>query len=378
MSAPRLSAAWHIARNDLRLLLHDRGTLFWSFLGPFMFITFFGLLFRSTGAQDKTVLYLCNDDSSGVLPAALAVSLRDAEVDVRTQAAPKGAYVLLVPAGAADTLAAGRVPRLVLCSPDEDPTPEEQMLKSAVLRGLLNVFLGLSPADVRAPLDEAAIRSRIAFEPKIRLTKQEIPVAQPSVGFQRSVPSYLIMFQLMSLLTFGSVILIAERRAGQLRRVLVAPVTPPELVLGKFLSRFTWSWLQVAVLLGVGLALYHVKFGAHPGALLAVLTAYTVCCTALGLLFASLFRNPDKAGGMGSLLTMAMAALGGCWWPLEIVPGWMHKLAFALPTGWGFDGLNRVMALDADLAQISTHVAVLLGVAAVCLPLAAHRIPRSD
>jgi ABC-2 type transport system permease protein len=375
MRAPSPAAAWHIARNDLRLLLHDRGTLFWSFVGPFMFITFFGLLFRNTGPQPKTVLYLRNEDTSNVLPGALAVSMHDSDVDLRTQAAPKDAYELVVPAGAADTLAAGRLPRLVLRSPSEDPSPQEQMLKSEILRGLLNAFLGLTPADLRAPLDEAAIRSRIAFEPKIRLAKQEIPVAQPSVGFQRSVPAYLIMFQLMSLLTFGSAILIAERRSGQLRRVLVSPVTPGELVLGKFVSRFSWSWLQVAVLLGVGIGLYHVRFGAHPGALLAVLTAYTVCCTSLGLLFASLFRNPDKAGGMGSLLTMAMAALGGCWWPLEIVPGWMQKIAFALPTGWGFDGLNRVMALDAGLPQVGTHIAVLLGLAAVCLPLAARRIP---
>ena len=74
----------------------------------FMFITFFGLLFRDTGKQQKTVLYLRNEDSSSVLPAALAVSLRDdADVDLRTQAAPKDAYELVVPKGAADTLAAG-------------------------------------------------------------------------------------------------------------------------------------------------------------------------------------------------------------------------------------------------------------------------------
>jgi ABC-type multidrug transport system permease subunit len=73
---------------------------------------------------------------------------------------------------------------------------------------------------------------------------------------------------------------------------------------------------------------------------------------------------------------MAMAALGGCWWPLEIVPSWMRKIAFALPTGWAYDALNRVMALDSGLPGVTTHLVVLLGIALVTLPLSVRRLAR--
>ena len=56
MRAPEWRRVWHVARNDIRLLLRDRGTVFWSFVGPFLFMLFFGFLFRDTGATAKTSL----------------------------------------------------------------------------------------------------------------------------------------------------------------------------------------------------------------------------------------------------------------------------------------------------------------------------------
>jgi len=375
MSAIDARAALHVAGNDLRLMLRDRGALFWGFLGPFLFITFFGLLFRPA-PPGPTVLYLRDDGASTTLSTAIGLILRDGGIKVRPGPAPKGSYELVVPSGAADSVAAGVMPRLVLHTPNDEPTSREQMLVAQVLRAKMGAFLGLGPEDVRATLDTTAIRTRVTFEPAIRFTERRIHLPRMSYGFQRVVPAYLIMFLLMSLLTYGAALLVVERRTGQLQRVLVASITPGEIVLGKFVSRFVWAWMQIAVLLGVGALAYHIRFGAHPGALLAVLTAFALSATALGLLFATLFRSPEKAGGLGSLVTLAMAALGGLWWPLEIVPPWMAKLAFLLPTGWAFDGLNRIMVLDSDLSQVGKHVAVLTGTALVCLPLAAKRLPR--
>jgi ABC-type multidrug transport system permease subunit len=41
---------------------------------------------------------------------------------------------------------------------------------------------------------------------------------------------------------------------------------------------------------------------------------------------------------------MILAALGGCWWPIEIAPAWMQSLALALPTGWCMDALHKLVS----------------------------------
>ena len=380
MPAVRWSAVAHVARNDVRLMLRDRSTIFWSFVGPFLFMMFFGLLFRDSPAE-KTRLTIRNADASPAFATALTVLLRDDSIVVKSATGTTdtaGDFVLVIPTGSSDSLMAGRLPHLVLRTPEENPTPREQTLRAQTLRAILGAFLGLTPADIHATLDEAAVRARVAYEPVIRLDKRTLAYAPPSFGFQHTVPAYLVMFLLMTLMTSGAEILIAERKAGQLRRAQVSSTASSEILCGKFLSRFGFAWIQIAVMLGVGILGFRVRFGTHPEALFACLAAIALCATGMGLLFATLFRNADKASGFGSLIVMAMAALGGCWWPLEIVPGWMRKIAFLLPTGWGYDGLNRVMALNSGLPDITPHLAVLLGIASVTLFLSIRRLSRPD
>lgn len=381
MARPSLHAIRHVAANDLRLFARDRGTMFWAFVGPILFMGFFGLLFKGGEKPPPTTVWLQDGDGNGNLGRAVTLLLRDDGAVVEPARAdttpPDGVFLLVLAAGSTDSLAAGRPPRVVLRTSNENPTPRERTVLAQVTRALMNAFLGLSAADARAALDDSTLRARISYEPRVRLTKREIPAPEPSVGFQHTVPGYIVMFLFMTLMTSGAAVLIDERRRGQLRRALVSNLRAEELVAGKFASRILFAWMQIVVMLGIGILVFRVRFGTHPGALCAVLLAFALSATGLGLLFATLFRNPDKAGGVGSLISMAAAALGGCWWPLEIVPGWMRQIAFLLPTGWGYDGLNRVMAMDAGLPQVARHVAVLLAIAAVTLPLAARRLARS-
>jgi len=375
MRASEWSGAWHVARNDLRLWVRDRGALFWSFLGPVMFTVFFGFIFRQPGGPDRTVVYVSDGDTSPVVARAVAVQLQDAGMDVRLGTGSRENYEIRVPAGATDSLAAGHVPPLSLASPNEAATPREHAVVAEAVRAQLRMFLGLRPEDIRADLDSTTIRARIAMEPTVSMVKQALPLAPQSTGFQHTVPAYLVMFIFMNLFTYGAAFLIEERRAGRLRRVAVSTTTSGQIIVGKLVSRFLWSGLQMAwmVLLGV---LFRISLGAHPEALLAVLVMLALSTTALAIFYATLFKNGDKAAGLGSLLVMAMAALGGCWWPLEIVPDWMRRIAFALPTGWGYDGLNRIMALDATIPQVATHLFVLGGITAIALPIAVRRLQR--
>ena len=63
--------------------------------------------------------------------------------------------------------------------------------------------------------------------------------------------------------------------------------------------------------------------------------------------------------GVGVLTTMVLAALGGCWWPIEITPEWMQSLALALPTGWTMDALHKLVNFGYEPAAAAPHVAAL-------------------
>ena len=71
--------------------------------------------------------------------------------------------------------------------------------------------------------------------------------------------------------------------------------------------------------------------------------------------------------------TQVLAALGGCWWPIEITPAWMQKLALALPTGWAMDAMHKLVNFGDGAAAALPHVAVMLTSALVIGWIGARR-----
>jgi ABC-type multidrug transport system permease subunit len=72
-----------------------------------------------------------------------------------------------------------------------------------------------------------------------------------------------------------------------------------------------------------------------------------------------------------------LAALGGCWWPIEVTPLWMQKLQLALPTGWAMDALHKLVSFGASPTAALPHVAAML-VAGFGILLLSARVFRFD
>jgi ABC-2 type transport system permease protein len=69
--------------------------------------------------------------------------------------------------------------------------------------------------------------------------------------------------------------------------------------------------------------------------------------------------------------------LGGCMWPLAIVPAPMRAVGHLFPQAWAMDGFIALIARNAGLAGITRQLAVLAGFAAVLLALATWRLRRT-
>ncbi len=102
--------------------------------------------------------------------------------------------------------------------------------------------------------------------------------------------------------------------------------------------------------------------------LVLVLLAWAAFNGALAILLAN-----SVATAAGTMTTMVLAALGGCWWPIEVTPSWMQALALALPSGWAMDAMHRIVSFGQGGAAVLPHVAAMTGAAVVCGAVAARR-----
>jgi ABC-type multidrug transport system permease subunit len=187
----------------------------------------------------------------------------------------------------------------------------------------------------------------------------------PPVGFAQAVPGILVMFTLLVLFTSGSVSVTVERRQGILRRLASSPMSRGAVALGKWAARMSLGLVQIGFAMITGTLLFKVQWGAHLGAILALLAAYAGFVAALGLLLGNFARTDGQVIGVGVISSNIMAALGGCWWPIEITPVWSQKLALVLPTGWAMDALHKLMSFGDSPVAVLPHIAAFVTAALI-------------
>jgi len=184
-----------------------------------------------------------------------------------------------------------------------------------------------------ATLSEARLRQILARPNPVSLNARFAGRKPVPSGFNFSLPGNLVMYVMMNLLIFGGATMAAERRNGVIKRLMVHPVTRLELVMGKIYGLMLLGAVQILFFLVVGGFLFHVNLGANLPAVTLTLLMFAWVAGSLGVLVGSLSAAEDRVTGICVLASLLMAALGGCWWPLEIGPPVLKTIALCTPTG---------------------------------------------
>ena len=201
----------------------------------------------------------------------------------------------------------------------------------------------------------------IEQESVTRIQDNSVRAAQ---GFNQSSPGLLVMFGLLFMVGGGTTLL-QERENGTLRRFLVMPVRKSTILLGKMIGIFIGGLLQIGILIGAAYFFFGVNWGQAPLALLAIVISFALAASSLGLMMAALSRTTAQLGALSTMVVLAISALGGAWWPLEVVPPWMQQLGHVFPTAWAMDGFNDILTRGLGLEAVLQETFVLLGFAAL-------------
>jgi ABC-type multidrug transport system permease subunit len=86
---------------------------------------------------------------------------------------------------------------------------------------------------------------------------------------------------------------------------------------------------------------------------------------AISLLAGILCTTEKQVILVGIFGAMALAALGGCWWPIEIVPETFKTLARLTPSYWSMHGLQSVLYFGRAREVLVFECPILLGFAAL-------------
>jgi ABC-2 type transport system permease protein len=183
------------------------------------------------------------------------------------------------------------------------------------------------------------------FEGMVPVVHEDVaPPARPkNLDYQlaQSVAGMTVMMLMFGLMAC-SVTLLQERDQGTLRRLLVSGAPRPALLLGKFLFCMVAGLLQLVILFTYGEILFGVGAFRDPVTLLVLSLTWAAAATSFGMLVAVWAKTQKQAEGLSVLLILVMAALGGCWFPIQIaeLPWWAEVITHATLTHWAMSGLQ--------------------------------------
>lgn len=348
---------------DVTRVLRERESLFWLFVGPLIFTTFFGLVMRPTAPRPPALAVVSEDDSDRVMTALVSYLSDDGIAVTASPVVRPGRTTLVVPNGAASALDSGGAVRFVLHAQAEE-TNAERSVRFKIQKAATRVYFDV----------HGGARAKGTEPGPLVVVGRDIGIVRRGMtaGFQRSVPAYLVMFVFLNLLVSGAGIA-EDRASGRLRRMAMAPVSSRDIVLGKLLGRFAIGWIQIVYMLGFGFVV-GITWSANPWLFLAFLSIFALATASLGILLGTLFTDPDKCASTAVWVAIVLSPLGGLWWPLEIVGPTLRRVAYFVPTGWAMEGVNAMLAFGAGAAEVAPFAAAFVAVFLVAYPLAARRL----
>ncbi len=375
-----------MARSSATRIARDRTAFFFLFVLPVMIVFVIG---TSTSGFDELQIGVV-DEGAGPIGAhlvdaldandALEVVTYDGVADLRTdlRRGIVDAGVVL-PTGMDATVRAGGDVSLDVFA---DQVNTAQLAALAAVNGIVadeaTVLQAASFAtgelggtfDANVVLAESLATSPAPLEVTLDVVDRESDFLPE--GFSYSAPTMLVLFVFINAVAQGSA-LIATRDLGIYERMLAGPVTTRSVVVGETLAYLGVAVLQSAIILVAGAVVFDVDWGDPLGAA-ALVGVWALVGTGAGVLTGTLFRTPEQATSIGPPIGIALAMLGGCMWPLEIVPGFMQAIGHLVPHAWAVDGWITLLSRDGSLGDIATELLVLAGFAAALLGVATTRL----
>ncbi len=355
---------WTIAKLELTLAVRDRGSVMWSLIAPVVMAWIFGSMFSGNSAEPGPTRVTIE---AGANPPAVA-SFVAGVLEKNGMAVDDGASIRVeLPDSLLVALRDGRAVTARVHR-GETGNLRAQSVSARVREALYRMSFQ------RRDIERGAVSSPPAAEPLVLVTETLGAAPRVATGSEHTLPAMLVMFILFQLTTFFLGIWVEDLKSGKTQRLTMSPTPMRDILIAQIVARLLWGVLQVAVILGLGGLILGVHLDVVPLQLAALLGAYMLAAASLGMLMASLFKSPEKAGAIGIIASLVMAALGGCWWPLEMVPEAMRRAALVFPTGQAMAALGEMTALGTAAPFPLSNVVVLLAMACIMMPVATRRM----
>jgi ABC-2 type transport system permease protein len=322
------------------------------------------LLFGYGATYDLThVPYAVLDQSRGAAASELIARLDGTGVFEREAS-------VSVPRQMAEAIDDGRVLLALTIPPDFEarlaagqPAPLQVILdgRNSTTAGLAAAYVGAVVGSFNQAHGGAApitVETRAWFNPNLE-------------SRWNLMPALIAALSMLQTLLLAALSVAREREQGTFDQLLVTPLTPMQILVGKALPAIAIGLLQSTIIFLIIRFWFQIPFNGSLWLLYLGLFTFTGAAVGIGLSISALSLNMQQAMLYTFLLIMPLMLLSGLLTPVRNMPEILQIATYVNPLRFGMEIVRRVYLEGASLREVAFNFIPLLGVAGVTLPLAA-------
>lgn len=189
------------------------------------------------------------------------------------------------------------------------------------------------------------------------------------------VPGIMGMIFIMICAIMTSVSIVSEKESGTMNLLLVSPVKPRTVILGKLVPYFILS----CIILGIMLVMAYTVLGLPPTSQMIhvvwITLIYVVLSLAIGLLVSTMVDNQVSALMVSAMMFMVpIVMFSGMLFPIDNMPKVLQWFSCIVPARWYISAIRQLMIQQLPLSYVTTEVAILVGMTAVLLGIAIKKL----
>lgn len=352
-----------ICRNEFLHIIRDPGTLFFALLIPMLQLLLFGFAIDTNVRQIPTVVLdeSHTQDSSRLLQSFAAsdvfrleknaTSVDDLYEELRSG---KASVAIRIPFDYARSLLAGTPASVEVLIDGSDSTVAGQAVNTATGVALERSLARVLP-DGNMPID---VRPSILYNPAMRSANFFVP----------GLTAVLLQIMIVLLISLS---LVREREKGTLEQLMMTPVQPLGLMLGKMLPYGVLGFGELCLILLVMRVVFQVPIHGSVWGLLLMSLPFLLTVLGMGLVISTKARTQAAAFQLAMGTVLPSVFLSGYIFLIGNMPPFFQAVSRVIPATYYIRILRGVILRGAGVQELWLNAVILAAMGCGATVLAA-------
>jgi ABC-2 type transport system permease protein len=213
------------------------------------------------------------------------------------------------------------------------------------------------------PVPQVVAKTRVWYNPDLKSRNYFIP----------GVIANIITLVTLSLTAMA---VVREKEIGTMEQLMVTPIRPIELILGKTLPFVLVGYWDMLLVVGASLLIFHVPFNGSFLLLMGAAGLFLLSTLGAGLFLSTISRTQQQAMMATSLIFQPFFMLSGFTFPIRNMPQVVQWITFINPVRYFMEIVRGVFLQGANAATLWTQLVALLVFGIIILTLSVRRFHK--